>query len=648
MKTKARRLILIGLDAATLPFVKRFIKEGIMPHVARLFENGISAEATPSTPVDTPTNWTTIATGANVNVHGVPSFTTHVAGEDWLSGELRRARTKHSRFSMAEFFWNTAEKHGKRCLIINYPVAWPPTLKDGIVIGGMCPGADLWRIDGPAAYVAGVPREVVLDLENTETSIGAKELLIHPSDYPGEVDSELSPMETEIELVPNRKMRLFIISEGGLKYDAVLFKAEVDGVLTTIRLHEGEWSQWITSHFGTRTGIFRFKLLRLSEDGREVEIYRTDIFSLGGWSYPRELAQPIVEHVGPYIEGLECPFISPDKITMPYGPVNVNTSLLLEVAAMQAQWFSSTCRFLLEKYGWDVLFMHYHLVDALGHAFLAYLDPRFPRYSPSTAKVVWAIYEKAFHIIDNMVGQIVENCADGHTVVGVISDHGMLPCWKAVNVIRALAEAELLHYKWDHERHHYAIDISHSKVIPYMDPQHIWVNLKDRDPGGIVDYSEYESIRTATIEALRSIKDPDNGNPVMALVARKEELGLTGPAENRIGDVVFFLKPSYSTWDGTIGSLRFSSLSENPLEIPPLRPSGVVLGHHTPCLPYEKHGIFSNRAMFILSGPGVRRQLSFPSPINLKDVAVTLALLMGFPPPKHADGQVIEGVLEGS
>lgn len=643
---RAERLVLIGLDAVTLPFVQRFMKEGIMPRLKRLVKNGIATEAIPSSPVDTPTNWTTIATGANVNVHGVTSFTAHVAGENLAIGERRRARTKHSGFNKAEFLWNVAEAHGKRSLIINYPVAWPSTMKDGIVIGGMCPGADIWRIDRPRAYAVNETKEILLNLESVQPEIGIETLSILPyEDWEG-IKTNLPPLKTEIKLVTEKNLlALLIISEGGKGYDTVVFKTRCDDTELTFKLHEGEWSDWIYWPFREGVGVFRLKLARIFGNGQEIKIYRTEIFRTRGWSYPQELAQEIVENVGPYIEGLECPYISPDVKRRPYGPVNVAIPIILELAEMQASWFSSTIQFLLNNYGWDMLFMHYHLIDALSHAFLACLDPKFSGYSLQTAEAVWRVYREAYRIIDNMIGQIVDNCTDESTLVGVISDHGALPCWKTVDVVSVLVEAGLLHYEWDPEKDVYIIDLSRSKAVPYIDPQYVWINLKGRESNGIVPQNQYEDVILAAIKALRSIKDPDTGEPVMALVSRREDLGLTGLAEDRIGDVVFFLKPGYSTWDGTIDSLRFGSLPKERTN-PILRSSGAVLGHHTPYLPSERYDLFSNRAMLVLAGPGVRTGYNRIQPINLKDVAPTLAYLLELPAPANSEGHIIADILE--
>ena len=66
--------MLIGVDGAMLSMVEQYLEAGSMPALAGLLNDGTAVEALPSVPVDTPTNWTTIATGAEPVNHGINSF----------------------------------------------------------------------------------------------------------------------------------------------------------------------------------------------------------------------------------------------------------------------------------------------------------------------------------------------------------------------------------------------------------------------------------------------------------------------------------------------------------------------------------------------------------------------------------------------
>lgn len=61
---KAKRLMILGFDGAMPEHLEKFVAEGVMPNVAELMNSGAYARALPCPPVDTPTNWTTMVTGA--------------------------------------------------------------------------------------------------------------------------------------------------------------------------------------------------------------------------------------------------------------------------------------------------------------------------------------------------------------------------------------------------------------------------------------------------------------------------------------------------------------------------------------------------------------------------------------------------------
>ena len=58
------RLLFLGLDGASLGFVKRFIDEGVLPNMQAIADRGCLQEILPCVPCDTPTNWTSLVTGA--------------------------------------------------------------------------------------------------------------------------------------------------------------------------------------------------------------------------------------------------------------------------------------------------------------------------------------------------------------------------------------------------------------------------------------------------------------------------------------------------------------------------------------------------------------------------------------------------------
>jgi arylsulfatase A-like enzyme len=68
--------------------------------------------------------------------------------------------------------------------------------------------------------------------------------------------------------------------------------------------------------------------------------------------------------------------------------------------------------------------------------------------------------------------------------------------------------------------------------------------------------------------------------------------------------------------------------------------------NHHPFLHSPKFDIGSMRAVTIFSGPGIRKGVEGTRPINLVDIAPTVAHALGIPPPAQTEGRVLRGIFE--
>ena len=98
MANNRKKLLFIGVDQAIPYLTDKFLKDGDLPNINRLIENGVKGEALSCPPCDTPTNWTTISTGATTATHGCTSFYMHIPGEPFGTGlkHENRSRTQLS------------------------------------------------------------------------------------------------------------------------------------------------------------------------------------------------------------------------------------------------------------------------------------------------------------------------------------------------------------------------------------------------------------------------------------------------------------------------------------------------------------------------------------------------------------------------
>lgn len=140
--------------------------------------------------------------------------------------------------------------------------------------------------------------------------------------------------------------------------------------------------------------------------------------------------------------------------------------------------------------------------------------------------------------------------------------------------------------------------------------QGIRINLRGRDPAGVVPPDEYEDVREAIIRELSALRTPD-GNPAFEFVCRREEV-YDGPFASDACDILFRTKGMNHAISPKLYGVRF-----HPLE----------------CHDHKRNGIF------IADGPDVNTEATIDS-LSLTDVAPIAISLLGSPVPERMTGTV--------
>ena len=79
-KTKAQRVILLGLDGGTFYLLRPWIEDGLMPNLGALMKRGTWGDLASTIPATTPPAWSTCVTGKNPGKHGVFDFIRPLGG----------------------------------------------------------------------------------------------------------------------------------------------------------------------------------------------------------------------------------------------------------------------------------------------------------------------------------------------------------------------------------------------------------------------------------------------------------------------------------------------------------------------------------------------------------------------------------------
>jgi len=122
-------------------------------------------------------------------------------------------------------------------------------------------------------------------------------------------------------------------------------------------------------------------------------------------------------------------------------------------------------------------------------------------------------------------------------VIAVVTDHGHVANIFVPPLQGWLEEAGLLRRNPDGS-------INWAETKAFATHIGVWVNLKGRDPQGIVEPGEeYEQVREEVIRAALQVREPHTGEPAFQLVARREDLEFMGIGGERFPDVILALRP---------------------------------------------------------------------------------------------------------
>jgi len=124
------KVIVIGLDGATFDLITPWVKDGKLPALKKLMDDGSwgTLESTPF-PNSAPA-WVSCLTGVNPGKHGIFGF--GVRSNNKYEYQLANTSLIETKTIM-----EILTEYGKRSIVMNVPVTYPPIDINGIIVSGM-------------------------------------------------------------------------------------------------------------------------------------------------------------------------------------------------------------------------------------------------------------------------------------------------------------------------------------------------------------------------------------------------------------------------------------------------------------------------------------------------------------------------------
>lgn len=626
------RVVLIGLDAAVPTLIKKFFAIDKLPNMRKLANQGTWAEGIPVFPTHTASNWNTVATGSWPKTHGVTDMVVHLPGTpltEYRSGF-------YSDLCQAEHIWETAERFGKKCILLKFIASWPPTIKNSIQVEGFGapggPGSRPWgssplSLSNSACYCN-------KPLENATVIKFSDARLSEWKDIPSRTSS-LPPLESEIRIGPigGITYNLLLFAFDSKEYDTILIAKNRNGK-NSILLKKDQHSDWLVEDFRIEDEItkatFRMRLIDIggTSNDQVFKLFVTQVFPLEGWTFPKSLAKDLSERFGPFLESIShFPYV--------FGWIDEKT--YLEDVEYQADWIGKVTPYLMSKNDWDLYMTQWHGIDNTQHAFL-----RFDKsvLTDHDAEICDNVVLRTYQVADKLVGDIFNgiNRSKEDTYTFVLSDHGHVMGKRRFFINAYLYQKGLINLKKDPVTNKIAVDWERTQAFS-QGMVHVYVNLKGRDPNGsVLPGSDYENVVKKVIDLLTDIKDPKNGIKPISLALSNKDAEFLGLSGERAGDVIYATNPIYASDN----RLKITGDLFEDLKVG--FPDASIHGSQLPSVDMGEHGTI--KSMFIAHGPKIRKGFVREKPISMTDIAPTIAHILDIPPPRNSEGAILYDLFE--
>jgi predicted AlkP superfamily phosphohydrolase/phosphomutase len=237
--------------------------------------------------------------------------------------------------------------------------------------------------------------------------------------------------------------------------------------------------------------------------------------SAKSFAYPQPLETEILEELG---EGNDYIFDIPN-----FRQQGMDFALD-QVFRMTERRFQVARRLIANK-PWDFFMLCEIAPDRLHHVFWQYYDPRHPLYEPGNK------YETAFQdyyrFLDREVGSLLELIPDD-AVTMVMSDHGARPMMGGLCFNDWLMSEGYLQMTETLEGPVPIAEapIDWSRTVAWGDGGYYgrcFLNVRGREPQGVVEPTEYEAVRDELVERLEAAPGPD-GEPLGTKVLKPQDV----------------------------------------------------------------------------------------------------------------------------
>ena len=668
------KVLVLGVDGLDPRLTKKYMDKGVMPNFTEFMKKGSAREdlvMLGAMPTITPPMWTTLATGAYAGTHGVTDFwNPHPTQLDTLVYSFDSANCK------AEPLWNVFAEAGKKTLVFHWPgSSWPPTSDSPNlhVIDGTQPsniniavGTAEWGqwVEASTAITEAHVSEkeadesgagcVISDLEvekeaGTENGLDMslkqkvlKNMIMN--EHEGECAGLAKPTFDEVKTTlpikdakgwanaPAGAKEFSIPVSKGMERRPALVIPNAQGVYDTVAIYKSKKSEEpivvlnqpkvvvsdimdTVTKGGEKVDVVRQAILiELAADGSNVELW---------WGNAMEANNDMLFHPKSLLKQIQETAGQIRSVSMMIGnSAKCANEIFAPLWESYSEWQGNAMNALIEQNGYEVIFSHLHNVDIAGHTFWENAKYR-PHKEFYDEQIFQDVMERFYVDTDRYLGRFMHLLDKGWDII-ITSDHGLVcgeedepavPIGDPFGVnIKVMEELGYTVMKKD-ENGNDLREIDWSKTTAVAQRGiYIYINLKGRNPEGIVDPADQYELERKIIDDLYNYRW--NGKRIVSLAVRKKEAAHFGLDGENCGDIVYFNEEGFNRIHG-------DSIST-----------------------FYGHADTSVSPIFMAAGPNIKKDYVTDRVIREVDVAPTVAVLGGVRMPAQCEGAPVYQILE--
>ena len=282
-------------------------------------------------------------------------------------------------------------------------------------------------------------------------------------------------------------------------------------------------------------------------------------------------------------------------------------------------WQADAINYLIEEKNLDIVFSHHHFIDNSAHQFWNYA---LQKEGCADEKLYQELIDETYRNADEYIGKFMHLLDKDWTII-LTSDHGEQiheepltrlgsPSGVSIGVMKELGWTVM---KKDNDGNELPeIDLSKTKAVAVR-TSYIRLNIKGRNPEGIVDPADQEKLEQEIIDSLYEYRD-EYGRRIINLAMTNRDAVLLGLNGDRTGDIIIMNR------------------------------EGMVSEHGQGLSTYKGYYGTSVSPIFVAAGKGILHDDNVQRVIRQVDVAPTIATLMGVRMPRQCEGAPVYQILE--